>query len=1398
MLYICRAEDGEVFQVEASFQDIERSDSLEQFIQHETGIDQEAALAYLSDGRRLTNENIRDLAGAQDDTIFVFNKYYLDYAMHEVLRELRVQPRLQPPIEDTISSTPPFRPHQLAAAYLHTANAHYNFVERTAGSVRQQSAALKIASHSLDLNILALQDAFDPFAQNARQTLDNQSQLLASLDADLAAIAGVRIHPAFLRSNTRKAIEAGEQARTLGNYVSNDKMRQVAQGCAQARDDLFMQFVQAEECMTRLIEGADQIRTTLQTNHVLERAESSERRARDAFEKINDIASRIDTTNSDTLLPELKQADVLLRNEVEGITDTKNLSTELCIGALRRISVLNADLVQLPSLMTKLQNDFRSLKSFAHIQRLHNMVYAYGATIIEVVRRKEFSQFFYRRAQTILEVMAKLTAAERRRRQVYSAEVQRQLPFETRGLDDSVPSIDFSPSGGKDLDSEQGYSLERSDVDAFIQVIDDLQRNLQADPRTATHSLQDTRAGLLKLIERMDGIEASFEKVVERSLLSSSRMSFSRRRLTDADEAAFHELSEKVVVLEREKREQDDAFNKEREEYQAEIARLKSELENSSGSADQEREQAEALTREVHSLRTQNESETAARRILEQRHSELLANVEALQKGQAEALAEATNRTQEVETLKLELSRVRDEHDEVKKLEATHAKRIEQLLSDQAETLRSLADARGRGEDLRAQIEAARSENAAANRTLREVSEQKERLLRAQALEHDRIMRDHIAEADGDRAVLEQRFFEARAQLEEHERQLKEASTEIELLHVDAVTCREELQRTEHELREARHVERVLRNDLSEGRASQSDFEQKIADRDRLVAQILDVAIAFRDCHTKAFATLQPLSVHPSTAMRNGVNPSESVVLSPPRLPTSPLREDATPIDPTDPAAALEILRSYDLDSFSETVAKVGSVVRKWQKQCREYRERAKGKITFRNFAKGDLALFLPTRNSVSKPWAAFNVSFPHYFLNATGRLAEQLKSREWIVARITSINERIVDARDPTSNPYGLGDGIKYYMLEVEDWTRPGADSAKRRKSSAKQTQEQLSSSPPLERPISPPLDDSAQTSSSAAEPLGATRSPNSHLFPVRSRSNSASAGPSSLSRLLAQANPTENALETIPGTPPVQSRSRTPSPSNRVTGPPPPSPTRVATLAHSPSVPSPLRPGSRASSTSRVSFSGGRIAPFPKGSAVAGSSSKAAPTTALSSEHPVNSPPTPSTSSGAMAGTRSSVDETGKHDRYASSPVDSSAPSPTQSVSEGMSNVLMNRRRTTSEHVLPTTLVKISKRSPTNLSNASKTGSTTTSTTATSALASLLPFNMSMSLGRRRKAAADSDSVGQTTSGQSVVNAGSSNPDPNSVSTPSSPVETANTGEAGIAEHPTPASELLKKFDT
>jgi hypothetical protein len=43
-----------------------RLGSLESFLRREIGIEESAALAYLSDGRRLRTDNVRDLAGAQD------------------------------------------------------------------------------------------------------------------------------------------------------------------------------------------------------------------------------------------------------------------------------------------------------------------------------------------------------------------------------------------------------------------------------------------------------------------------------------------------------------------------------------------------------------------------------------------------------------------------------------------------------------------------------------------------------------------------------------------------------------------------------------------------------------------------------------------------------------------------------------------------------------------------------------------------------------------------------------------------------------------------------------------------------------------------------------------------------------------------------------------------------------------------------------------------------------------------------------------------------------------------------------------------------------------------------------------------------------------------------------
>ncbi|KAI8084749.1 autophagy-related protein 11-domain-containing protein [Halteromyces radiatus] len=130
------------------------------------------------------------------------------------------------------------------------------------------------------------------------------------------------------------------------------------------------------------------------------------------------------------------------------------------------------------------------------------------------------------------------------------------------------------------------------------------------------------------------------------------------------------------------------------------------------------------------------------------------------------------------------------------------------------------------------------------------------------------------------------------------------------------------------------------------------------------------------------------------------------------------------------------------VSKIRKKVRNAHELTRRWQKEYKDLKEKyskltnsAHEKIAFRNFKVGDVALFLPTRNSTGKPWAAFNINAPHYFLKPSEAIANQMNSREWIVARITSITECVVNAQDPKTNPYGLSDQLVFYQLEVENW---------------------------------------------------------------------------------------------------------------------------------------------------------------------------------------------------------------------------------------------------------------------------------------------------------------------------------------------------------------------------
>jgi len=173
--------------------------------------------------------------------------------------------------------------------------------------------------------------------------------------------------------------------------------------------------------------------------------------------------------------------------------------------------------------------------------------------------------------------------------------------------------------------------------------------------------------------------------------------------------------------------------------------------------------------------------------------------------------------------------------------------------------------------------------------------------------------------------------------------------------------------------------------------------------------------------------------------------------------------------------AYMNAIGSFDVESFCEVITKrikdMESTAKKYSKDARAYRDKshmaqkeAHEKIAFKNFKEGDLALFLPTRNQATGAWAAFNVGAPHYFLREQD--SHKLRTRDWLLARIHKIEDRVVDLSKSMSgahlhpsdgrsfgeasnggdsfeddNPFDLSDGLRWYLIDAAE-EKPGAPS--------------------------------------------------------------------------------------------------------------------------------------------------------------------------------------------------------------------------------------------------------------------------------------------------------------------------------------------------------------------
>ncbi|EFW99040.1 taz1-interacting factor 1 [Grosmannia clavigera kw1407] len=507
-----------------------------------------------------------------------------------------------------------------------------------------------------------------------------------------------------------------------------------------------------------------------------------------------------------------------------------------------------------------------------------------------------------------------------------------------------------------------------------------------------------------------------------------------------------------------------------------ELAAEKQQTDALEGDLAVEREQRGSLEGELAAKKEQidclERERTAAESKTEEANStkkDLLKNLEGLERGFAQE-----RRSLEEEIRRLQ-GRIEDAEDE---MEHERAAFEEQTRALQGDVARLEGEAAEQQEEVRTQ----RESSEVLEGELRVVKEEVKAAKEQQAVQVQLLRKLHErmdgtnSEADSTKLAeaMHHRLDEMLSQLQTATEAQKKAearastladelTAEMKARQCQAGNVDEELRTTQEELQTAQTTQTRLSSQL-EGRTRRArEVSQRLGTQTERLIQLLE-RLGFMVSREEGKTVIQRVPrAERSGMLVDGSGPSKS----------TGAQTDWTDDDADSEARRfdefLATTSSVDTEAFAEAVYRrvkeVEHIGRKLQRDVRSYRDKAHGlqkeahdKIAFRQFKEGDLALFLPTRNQSSGAWAAFNVGFPHYFLRE--QEAHRLQNREWLVARIQRVQERVVDLSGGRSgngsrsgaegateedtdtendNPFDLSDGLRWYLIDAQE-DKPGA----------------------------------------------------------------------------------------------------------------------------------------------------------------------------------------------------------------------------------------------------------------------------------------------------------------------------------------------------------------------
>ncbi|RMZ71528.1 Autophagy-related 11 [Pyrenophora seminiperda CCB06] len=899
--------------------------------------------------------------------------------------------------------------------------------------------------------------------------------------------------------------------------------------------------------------------------------------------------SKMALLHTRNFLPAIQEYSVEMSDLVRRAVEQKNSAIRNSVESMQGIAHIESIIASLGAELEQISIPEEGVAAFELISLVSRLPYVYGTLLVEAVRRREWMERMERDTSSLAEEMATFQEEEERRRKKWLKPIADVINVEAvqgglLGFEMNVqPEKTVWPTVTREELHEYLQNLQRlqgqeSEAEAFAQAIKDLDRPTKQQIKRAKNfktgsvlepafgrgsqllvrgddELRVLKEGNAKLEDELRGYKSRVRRLED---LVHRQTTVSRLSMGAPPSFGMPEPGESTPTAEVAS-----------PRLQGELSRRSSisSRRYSANAGQEDKRRILRLEQELQELVSELEQ---SRKDAAEQSKRANEQIEALQ---AELIDRKAVKTQERDSLAaafIHLSPGTDIPDEhfalISQLEdlavrsLNHQKELEQAVA-MAKSDNENAHARFQEQEHDFSIKLGEHEKQVASLT-EELDVEKARVASITAeLEEERShlhdLRTKFAEGETGSEALRKRVEEEESKVGRLQTELAEKSSHANSLDV-------ELMRVEKKLRKLEEVD-TSRTHQRMHRAK--DLSQRLYTQHERLVRLLE-ALGFVITHENGEMILQRASrLGSSTVMTDTSAGLSRSTTTPSPTPLKRFLEDIGDLhflqwtEATSPEEEdqryqelISKLELFNVETFSDAIAKrmrdMEHTARKWQKEARAYRDKAHrfqadshDKIAYRSFKEGDLALFLPTRNNAHRPWAAFNVGAPHFFLREQD--THRLGGKEWLVARISKVEERIVDlsktldgapraSLDDRSiassnavsfeddNPFELSDGLRWYLLEATEEKAmapgtPGIKGAVTVKSSLETGQGEMqkakkkSMDPATQLGKSLDSRRSSGTSKKSAPLVGVSRNSAEALSPVE-RPNSAAAtrGPS------------------------------------------------------------------------------------------------------------------------------------------------------------------------------------------------------------------------------------------------------------------------------------------------